>query len=74
MMTTNDTDKLRHITPTEFAHLGVQDIAYVRRVVVNDAVGYAMHAADGTQLALVPSLAAALATLRENDLEPVSVH
>jgi hypothetical protein len=54
--------------------LGMQDIAYVKRVVVDGNAGYAIHAADGTQMALIPDRAVAFAVVRQNELEPVSVH
>ena len=70
----NQIEKLRHITPTEFALLGMQDIAYVKRVTVNDQAAFAIHAADGTQIAVLADRDIAFATVRQNDLEPVNVH
>ncbi len=70
----NITERLRHISSEEFATLGVQGIAYVKDVTVNGAHLVAIHAADGTQLAVVPSRDIALATVRQNELEPASVH
>jgi hypothetical protein len=67
-------EKLRQISPQEFAALGIQGLAYVKRVVVNDAVAYAIHAADGTEVALLPNRDIALATVRQHELEPLSVH
>lgn len=64
----------RNLTPADFATLGVEDIAYVKPVVVNGAHAYAIHAANGQHLAVVPNRDLALATVRENELEPVSVH
>ena len=46
--------KLRQISPQEFATLGMQAVAYVKRITVNDTVVFA--------------------TVRQNDIEPVSVH
>ena len=66
--------KLRQISAQEFALLGMQDVAYIRRVVVNDEPGFAIHAADGTEVAVLPSRDLAFATVRQHDLEPVSVH
>jgi hypothetical protein len=66
--------KLRQISAQEFALLGLQDVAYVRRVIVNDEAGFAIHAADGTEVAVLPSRDLAFATVRQHDLEPVSVH
>jgi hypothetical protein len=54
--------------------LGVQDIAYVKPVVVDGTAGYAIHAADGTQIALTGNRDIAFVVVRQNELEPVSVH
>jgi hypothetical protein len=70
----NQIEKLRHISPQEFATLGMQAVAYIKRVSVNDTVAFAIHAADGTQLALLPDRDTAFATVRQNDIEPVSFH
>jgi hypothetical protein len=61
----NQVDKLKQISAQEFASLGMQGLAYVKRVVVNDAVAYAVHAADGTEVALLPDREIALATVRQ---------
>ena len=65
--------RLKNISQREFALLGMNDLAYVKRVVVSDEVKFAIHGADGTQLALAPSEELAYATIRQNDLEPVTV-
>jgi hypothetical protein len=70
----NQAEKLRQISPQEFEALGMQGVAYVKRVVVNDTVTYAVHAADGTEVAMLPDREIAFATVRQNDLEPLSVH
>jgi len=70
----NAIEKLKHITPKEFALLGMNDVAYVKRVIVNDEVGYAIHSADGTQVAVLADLAVAYAAIRQHELEPVSLH
>ena len=67
-------ERLRHISQQELATLGLQGFAYIKRVLVNDTVAYAIHTADGTQAALVPSLDIAVATLKQNELEALSVH
>ena len=69
----NMTERLP-LSTQEFASLGMQGFAYIKRVTVNETVAYAIHAADGTQAALVPSLEIAIATLRQHELEPLSVH
>jgi hypothetical protein len=70
----NQIEKLRLISPKEFALLGVQDVAYVKHVTVNGTVSFAIHAADGTEIAILPDRKVAFATLKQHDLEPVSVH
>ena len=53
----------------------MQDLAYIKRVAGSDGVvGFAVHAADGTPVALLPDREVAFATVRQHDLEPVSVH
>ncbi|HXQ50694.1 MAG TPA: DUF1150 family protein [Stellaceae bacterium] len=62
------------IAEREFAHLGVDDIAYIKRVVVNEETMFAIHAADGTAIATVRDHETAMAAVRRHGLEPLSVH
>jgi hypothetical protein len=68
------TEQMRQMTANDLAMLGMQDIAYVKPVVVDGNEGYAIHAADGTQLALTRDRDLAFAVVRQNEMEPVSVH
>jgi hypothetical protein len=65
---------IRHITSQDLAALGVQNLAFVKRVTVNDEIGYSVHAADGTPMAVMPDRDVAFAAIRQHGLEPVSVH
>jgi hypothetical protein len=67
-------ERWRHLSAHELALLGMQDLAYVKPVRVNDVTAYAVHAADGTQIAVLPDREIAFATVRHHDLEPLSVH
>lgn len=67
-------EEMRQMTANDLAMLGMQDIAYVKPVLVDGGVGFAIHAADGTQMALIADRALAFAVVRQNELEPVSVH
>ncbi len=67
-------ERLRQFSPNEFKLLGMQDIAYIKAVIVNGVVTWAVHAADGTEIALLPSREVAAATLAQHDIEAVSVH
>ncbi len=49
-------------------------LAYVRPVATQDGKGYAVCAADGTQLALFATEEAAFFAAKQNDLEPVLLH
>ena len=65
---------LRHLSPADFAALGVQDMAYVKQTQVDGSAAYAVHAADGTPLTVMNSRDEAFAVCVQNDLEPVSAH
>ena len=67
-------ERIRHMSSRELALFGMQDLAYVKPVIVNGATAFAVHAADGTQITVLPDREIALATLRQHDLEPLSVH
>ncbi|QJE74671.1 DUF1150 family protein [Aerophototrophica crusticola] len=67
------TQFLRQLSAKDFATFGLNDIAYVKRVVADGAEGFAIHAADGTQLAVVPAEDVAVATVRQHDMEPALV-
>lgn len=70
----NPTEQLRRISLAELAALGLQGVAYIKPMVIDDAAAFAVFAADGTQIGALPTREAALAAMRENDLEPVSLH
>ncbi|HEX3411769.1 MAG TPA: DUF1150 family protein [Stellaceae bacterium] len=67
-------ERIRHMSSRELALFGMQDLAYVKQVLVNGVSAFAVHAADGTQITVLPDREIALATLRQHDLEPLSVH
>ncbi len=68
------TARFRQFSSSELQALGLQGVAYIKPVEIDGAPACAIFAADGTQLAIVPNRDVALLTLRQNDLEPVSVH
>jgi len=75
-MTMNNPElaRLKNISAKEFALWGIQDIAYIRPVTVEGHKVYSVHAADGTQVAVMKTPEVAMATVLQNDLEPLSVH
>lgn len=62
------------ITQDQLGRLGVSQIAYVKPVVMNGASGFAIHAADGTPMALTEDRDVAIAAILEREMLPVSVH
>jgi len=69
----------RNMTASDFAQWGLPEVAYVKRIIVNDEeghneVGWAIHAANGAQMGLAPSHDLAFAAVRQHDLEPFSTH
>jgi hypothetical protein len=67
-------EKLRHITPQDFAAMGMQQLAYIRQTAVNGVTVFSIHAADGTQIGMAPSRDVAFGAVVQNELEPVSLH
>lgn len=68
------TEYFRKLSPQDFAAFGVNDVAYVKAVTQNGISAFAIHAADGTPLTIVPDRQVAAATIRQNDMEALSVH
>ncbi|MGO8865082.1 MAG: DUF1150 family protein [Alphaproteobacteria bacterium] len=71
---TEASNDLRTITSRELYALGLQELAYVKKVSEKGADAYGVFAADGTQLGLMATRELAFATLKQHDLEPMSVH
>ncbi|MBI1326605.1 MAG: DUF1150 family protein [Alphaproteobacteria bacterium] len=65
---------LKTITTQDFLRLGVAEVAYIKPLQVIGHTLYAVHAADGTPLAMAETPAAAAVLARQNELEPVTLH
>ncbi|MGD0433766.1 MAG: DUF1150 family protein [Acetobacteraceae bacterium] len=65
---------VRHMTADQLGALGVSHIAYVKPVIVNGEMGFAIHAADGTPMALAEDRATAMAAIMQHEMLPLSVH
>jgi len=76
----NEDFNRRPITPSkamtvnDFALWGLEDIAYVKRIQINDEFGWSIHGADGVNIGLSADRDQAFAAIRQYDLQPVSVH
>ena len=58
----------------EMMSLGMNHLAYLKPVEVEGEPFFAVHAADGTQMALFRTRELAELNLRQHDLEPLSLH
>ncbi len=70
MNTAFDTS-LKNLTQQDLLTFGLNAVAYLRPAMVNGQSIYAIHAADGSQLALVANRDIGLAAMHEHELEPV---
>jgi hypothetical protein len=65
---------VRHLSEQQLAALGVSHIAYVKPVMVNGVQGFAIHAADGTPMAVAGNRDVAVAAVVQHEMLPLSVH
>jgi hypothetical protein len=65
---------IRHISTAQLAQLGLQQIAYVKPVVFNGEHGFAIHAADGTPMAVAGDRDVAIAAILQHEMVPAQVH
>ncbi len=62
------------MTAQDFRILGLAQLAYVKPVTADGRTAFSVHAADGTEIAVLADRATACAAVRQHDLEPLSVH
>jgi hypothetical protein len=65
---------IRHLSAQQLQALGMAQIAYVKRVVVDGETAFAIHAADGTPMALAGDCDVAFAAIRQHEMMPILVH
>jgi len=65
---------VRHLSEQQLAALGVSRIAYVKPVVIDGVQGFAIHAADGTPMAVAGDREVAVAAVMQHEMLAVSVH
>jgi hypothetical protein len=65
---------IRHLSSEQLARLGVEQIAYVKAVMMNGMVAYAIHAADGTPMAMVGDRDVAIAAVHQHEMLASLVH
>jgi hypothetical protein len=65
---------VRQLSVQQLAALGVSHIAYVKPVMVNGVQNFAIHAADGTPMAVAGDWEVAVAAVMQHEMLALSVH
>lgn len=65
---------IRNLTQDQLMALGMADVAYVKRVVVDGEIVFAIHAADGSPMALAADRDLAMAAIVQHEMSPALVH
>jgi len=65
---------VRKLSQEQFAQLGLARLAYVKPVIVNGTAGFAIHAADGTPMAMATDREVAIAAIVQHEMLPALVH
>ena len=63
-----------HCPSSSLPALGVSQIAYVKPVMMNGALAYAIHAADGTPMAVAGDRDVAIAAVHQHEMVVSLVH
>jgi len=65
---------VRNLSPADLGQLGMQQLAYVKPVIVNGTHAFAIHAADGTPMAVAQDFGVAIAAIVQHEMVPAQVH
>jgi hypothetical protein len=65
---------IHNISAAELASLGMEEIAFVKPVMTEKGPAYAIHAADGTPMAIASDSNLAQAAIIQHDMVPNLVH
>ncbi len=65
---------VRDITPDQLGRLGVSQLAYVKPIMLNGAAMFAIHAADGSPMAVADDKDLAMAAIMQHEMVPALVH
>jgi hypothetical protein len=65
---------IRHLSVEQLARLGVAQIAYVKPVMMNGTPAFAIHAADGTPMAVTGNRDVAISAILQHEMLPTLVH
>jgi hypothetical protein len=67
-------EKQWNLTEHDLTMLGIEQLACIKPIVIKGDSLFAVHAADGTEIAVLADRDVAFAAVRQHSLEPVNVH
>jgi hypothetical protein len=67
-------EDVRHMSSAQLRRLGVPSVVYLRSGTLNGEVAYAIHAADGTPMAVVEDVDTAVELVCEHGMAFAAVH
>jgi len=73
-MHTDTLPSLKYLSSNDLLTFGLNAVAYLKPATVDGQEVFAIHAADGSQLALVATREIGIVAMQEHDLEPVSLN
>jgi len=65
---------IRVLSPQDFLMLGINDVAYVKKELQAEREVFVIHSADGNSITAMNNHDVAFAAVRQNGMEPLSVH
>lgn len=65
---------IRKLTPEQLMQLGMAHLAYVKPVVLDGHTAFAIHAADGSPMAMAADCEMAMAAIVQHEMVPALVH
>ncbi len=65
---------IRSMTPEQLGQLGVSAMAYIKPVQMNGMAAFAIHAADGSPMAVATERDMAIAAVVQHEMLPALVH
>lgn len=65
---------IRHLSTEQLAQLGVSQVAYVKPVMLNGTRAFAIHAADGSPMAVAGDQELAVAAILQHEMAAALVH
>lgn len=65
---------IRELSSQDFLMLGINDVAYVKKELRDEREVFVIHAADGNSITAMNNHDVAFAAVRQNGMEPLSVH